>query len=269
MRERAKELVRSVVPEPMLRARRSVLRRAHDLRSEWPLRSLQFEHLGTLDFRARRALVRRVLAVNAGVPCLHTHAQMARIIAAIFAVPARQEGCVVEAGCFKGGSTAKLSIAAQAAGRKLVVFDSFEGMPEHSEPEQRTIFRHTRARFPKGFYAGQLDEVRENVRRYGELGACEFVKGWFDETMPHFHEPVVVGFLDVDLAASTRTCLRYLYPRLVPGGVLFSHDGHIPLCVDVLRDEAMWESIGGPRPALDGLGTRLLVAIGKPAAQDA
>jgi O-methyltransferase len=269
MRERTKELVRSLVPDPLLRARRSVLRRAHDLRSEWPVRSLQFEQLGALDYRARRALVRRVLAVNAGVRCVHAHAEMARIIAAIFAVPARQQGCVVEAGCFKGGSTAKLSLAAQSAGRKLVVFDSFEGLPEHSEPQERTIFGHKRTHFVEGAYAGQLDEVRENVRRYGELAACEFVKGWFDETMPHFREPVVVGFVDVDLAASTRTCLEYLYPRLVPGGVLFSHDGHLPRCVEVLRDEGMWERIGGPRPAMDGLGTRKLVAIRKPATPEA
>jgi len=90
------------------------------------------------------------------------------------------------------------------------------------------------------------------------------VPGWFENTMPSFAEPIAVGFIDVDLASSTRTCIRYLYPRLVAGGVLFSHDGHLPLCIDVLRDDAMWEAIGGPRPILTGRGKDKLVAIRKP-----
>ncbi|HLT27990.1 MAG TPA: TylF/MycF/NovP-related O-methyltransferase, partial [Zeimonas sp.] len=46
---------------------------------------------------------------------------------------------LVEAGCFKGGSTAKLSLLAELAGRELVVFDSFEGLPDNDESGQVTI----------------------------------------------------------------------------------------------------------------------------------
>ena len=109
-----------------------------------------------------------------------------------------------------------------------------------------------------------LDEVSENVATWGELDVCEMKPGWFSETMPSFSDPVVAGFIDVDLASSTRTCIEQLYPRLIPGGVLFSHDGHLPLCIDVLRDTAMWERIGGPTPEISGLGTEKLVSIRKP-----
>src|SRR5262245_59072634 len=38
------------------------------------------------------------------------------------------EGDIVECGCFAGASSAKLSIVAQAMGKKLIVCDSFEGL---------------------------------------------------------------------------------------------------------------------------------------------
>ena len=102
--------------------------------------------------------------------------------------------------------------------------------------------------FVRGLYAGAEEEVRANVARFGEIGVCEFIKGWFSDALPRLAEPVAVAFIDVDLAESTRTCLRYIYPRLVPGGVFLSHDGNLPLCIEVFRDERLWNDIGGPPP---------------------
>jgi O-methyltransferase len=258
-----RDRLRPFVPQPVIAARRAVIKGVRRARAEWPLVSLQLGRLGTLDYRRRSVLVKRLLDAHAHVPCAHTHQEMVRIARAIFAIPDDRAGCIVEAGCFKGGSTAKLSIVASEVGRKLVVFDSFEGMPENDEPHETTIFGDE-ARFAKGSYAGRLSEVSDNVERWGELSACEMVPGWFDDTMPSFHRQIAVGFIDVDLASSTRTCLEHLYPCLIPGGVLFSHDGHLPLCIEVLRDRAMWERIGGPPPIMTGLGTDKLVAIQKP-----
>jgi hypothetical protein len=92
----------------------------------------------------------------------------------------------------------------------------------------------------------------------------EMVQDRFEDTMPSFDEPIVVGFIDVGLASWTRTCLRYLYPRLVTRDVLFSHDGDLPRCIEVFLDVAMWKEIGGPRPVIDGLGAEKLIAITKP-----
>jgi O-methyltransferase len=83
--------------------------------------------------------------------------------------------------------------------------------------------------------------------------------------MPLFAEPVVAAYIDVDLVSSTRTCIKYLYPLLVPGGILFSQDGHLPLVVKLLKDEHFWRSeIGCPPPQMDGLGQQKLVRIVKP-----
>lgn len=263
MQEQLRDRLRAVLPAPVVQARRLVIRGVRRVRAEWPLVSLQLGRLGTLDYQRRGNLVRRFLEVHDHIRCAHTHGEMTRIVREIFDVADDLPGCIVEAGAFKGGSTAKLSIAAAEAGRRLVVFDSFEGIPDNDEPHDTTIFGDP-ARFEPGSYAGRLSEVYDNVGRWGELDVCEMRAGWFEDTLPHFHEPVAVGFIDVDLASSTRTCLTYLYPRLIPGGVLFSHDGHLPLCLDVLCDARFWAGIPGPPPVISGLGAEKLVAIRKP-----
>ena len=175
----------------------------------------------------------------------------------------KTKGCIVEAGAYKGGSTAKFSIVAKLAERKLVAFDSFEGLPDNNE-QQETIFGGN-VDFSKGMYCGTLDEVKENVSRFGHVKVCEFIKGWFDKTMPNFSEPIAAIYLDVDLASSTRTCLKWLYPLLVPGGILYSQDGHLPLVIEVFNNEKFWKNeVGCQKPHVEGLGTRKLIRIVKP-----
>ena len=61
-------------------------------------------------------------------------------VTTILKLPKTTEGCIVECGCYKGSSTAKFSLAAKYSGRKLVVFDSFEGIPENDERHGKNIF---------------------------------------------------------------------------------------------------------------------------------
>lgn len=216
-----------------------------------------------LTLRHRLRLITRSYRVSYSVDCPHMEGEMATVMTAILALPRQVDAVVVEAGSYKGGSTSKLSQAARLGGREMVVFDSFEGIPEHHEQHTKNIYGGD-AYFPPGSYAGSLDEVRGNVTRFGAIDVCRFVKGWFDDTMPGFTEPVGVAYIDVDLESSTRTCIRYLYPLLVQGGVLFSQDGHLPWVIKLLRDEAFWRvEIGCPTPRMDGLGTHKLVAIHK------
>ena len=99
---------------------------------------------------------------------------------------------VVEAGCYRGGSTAKFSVMAKMAGRKLYVFDSFQGIPDNAEDHGRNIFGGMVA-FRKGDYCGPLDEVKANIDTYGEISACEFVPGYFEDSMTGFQQPIVAA----------------------------------------------------------------------------
>lgn len=218
-------------------------------------------------FSQRLTLLRRMNVISSTIECPHTQYEMLSVIKSIF-LPVK--GCVVEAGAYKGGSTAKFSIASKMAGRELYVFDSFEGIPENDEPHDKNIFGNKiqvfgKAGFPTGAYCGTLDEVKRNISQLGEIEVCRFVKGWFENTMPSFSQPIIAAYLDVDLASSTKTCLRYLYPLLIPGGHLYSQDGHLPLVIDVFDDDVFWErEIGCPKPQIIGLKKKKLIKIVKP-----
>ena len=186
---------------------------------------------------------------------------MLEVAAAILKFPRDHSGVVLEAGCYKGGSTAKLSLCAALTGRRLVVFDSFEGIPENDEVQQD--FTNTKSVFVKGQYAGSLEEVKRNIAEYGDPSVCEFVKGWFCDTLPGFKDPIAVAYLDVDLVSSTRDCLKHLHPHLVQGGTIFSQDGHLSNVIALLTDDTFWRTdVGVARPSMQGLGQRKLVAIG-------
>ena len=169
----------------------------------------------------------------------------------------------MEAGCFKGGGTAKISVAAAMTRRKLVVFDSFAGIPSNSE-KHRNIWGSDIS-FNERDYCGGLEEVRENVGRFGELSVCTFVEGYFANTMPAFQTPVAAAYIDVDLASSTRTCLKYLYPLLQPGGFLFSQDGHLLPVLEVFLDARFWhEELGTAMPTIHGAGRKTIIWLRKP-----
>jgi O-methyltransferase len=216
-------------------------------------------------------LYNRLTQVSKHVHCSHNASDVLAFIVEILSVPKDSPGCIVEAGCFKGGSTAKFSLFAKLVGRPLVVFDSFQGIPANEEPQEKSILGHSiKDAFPGGSFCGSLDEVRANVEKYGEIDVCRFVPGWFEDTMPHFNEPVCAAFLDVDLASSTKSCLKYLYPLLIPGGVICSQDGHFPRVIEVFSDDRFWEEeVGYKRPPIEGLRKRPVIRVVKPAGERA
>ena len=220
--------------------------------------------LSSVSLKERFDILQQIYAISASMDCAHTQDEMLSFIRTILAIPKEVKGCIVEAGCFKGGSTAKFSLAAAKVHRKLVVFDSFAGLPDNTEAHTTTIFGE-RPDFSMGKYGGTLQEVVQNVRRYGKADSCQFIEGWFEQTMPEFSDSIAAIYLDVDLVSSTKTCLKYLYPRLQPGGFVYSQDAHLPLIIELLKDERFWrEELGSPMPQIEGLGQQKLVRIRKP-----
>lgn len=140
------------------------------------------------------------------------------------------EGDFIECGCYAGGSSAKLSLVAKLLGRKLVIFDSFEGLPTVDQYFLRD--QHCRRNnewvtdWTKGRYAARIDEVRHNIERYGDISVCSFIEGWFSETLTPENIPdqVAFAFTDVDLANSARDCFTALWPILSNRGVYVTHD---------------------------------------------
>jgi O-methyltransferase len=179
----------------------------------------------------------------------------------ILQIPRDQPGVIVECGCYKGGSAVNLSHLAAATGRRLHLFDSFEGLPAPAEGDgAHLVLSEERMRtYEGGAYAGSLDEVRSNIRNYGVLDVCEFHKGYFNETLPTFSENIVFAYVDADLVDSVRDCLRYLWPLLRIGSYLYTDEAHHNRVAELFYDRAWWATemnVADP-PGLVGAGNGL------------
>src|SRR3989344_2419160 len=195
------------------------------------------ENLG-ISFKEKVEIIKRAHIISKNVEGYHSQKEIFEIITEILKL-SNLKGILVEAGCWKGASTCKLSIAAKLVNKKLYVFDSFEGLPEPDKKKEGKLFLEEL--YKKGLFKGSLDEVKNNVKRYGEIDNCIFIKGLFEKTMTSFDENIAVAFLDVDYASSTKICLKNLYPLIVPNGVIFSHDGHLPWVREIIFDDAFWQ----------------------------
>jgi O-methyltransferase len=176
----------------------------------------------------------------------------------ILKVPRSLEGCVVECGSFKGGSATNLSLVCALCDRKLEIFDSFQGLPEPSDLDRRhhLVSVNELHTYAKGAWHGTLDEVKANISRYGNIGVCNFNVGYFDDTLPHFQKRCVLAFLDVDLTNSLRACLRHLWPLLLDGSYLFTHEAPHQEISAAFFDQEWWHAnIDSDAPGLVGAGS--------------
>lgn len=207
----------------------------------------------------RLRLVRRFYSITHQVRAYHTQAEMLRVALEILRRADRRP-TVLEAGAGKGSSTAKLSLATRIADGKLFVFDSFKGLPANQEVHQNLDGRPVV--FHEGAFLGRLGGVERVLETWGAPEVCELRKGWFEQTLPGFQPMLDVVLLDVDLLASTRTCLIHLFPRLRRDGVLFSQDGHLKAIVSLLGSTSFWrDEVGVEPPEIRGLGQDKLLEI--------
>jgi len=170
----------------------------------------------------------------------------------ILETPPETEGAIVECGTWKGGSAVNLSLACKITNRKLLIYDSFEGLPEGEEGDREA------GGYKAGDYRGTLEEVKENIRRYGAIESCEFIQGWFKDTLPDLKQPVLLAFLDVDLEASLETCVRYLWNNLTEKGYIFI-DEYVGLdYCSIFTSETYWKKyFNRTPPGLIGAGVGL------------
>jgi O-methyltransferase len=161
-------------------------------------------------------------------------------------------GDILECGTWKGGSAANLSLVCDIVGRTLKICDSFQGLPEADSKDREGKF------YSEGDYAGALEEVRRNLQRFGAIGCCEFVPGWFNDTLPNLDAPVLLAFLDVDLEASLDTCVRYIWPHLIDDGFIFIDEAVSTDYCALFYSERWWsDNFDRHPPGLIGAGVGL------------
>jgi len=186
------------------------------------------------------------------------------LVAQILSLPRSLRGDVVECGCFKGSSTASLSLACSLVGRKLVACDSFAGLPRPKKHDLVHLSLDARRyeTYKEGDFCGTLDEVQDNVRRYGAIECCEFVKGFFEDTLESLGRDLALIFLDVDLHDSLKTCLLALWPHLQEYGYLYTHEAKQLDLMATFFDKAWWRKhLDCDPPGLVGTGSGLPLGV--------
>lgn len=170
----------------------------------------------------------------------------------ILETPPDTPGAVLECGTWKGGCAANLSLVCDLVNRRLLIYDSFEGLPA-GLPGDREAHH-----YEAGDFKGTLEEVKANIKRYGKPAACTYHQGWFNETLPQLNTPILLAYVDVDLEASLDICIKYIWPNLVDTGYIFIDEFVGTNYCALFYSERFWsENFQQTPPGLIGAGTGL------------
>jgi hypothetical protein len=197
-------------------------------------------------------LAARVIRNNRKLRPMSSTREHLLLIEQILRVPKSTPGDVVECGCFNGGSSANLSLACALTNRRLLVCDSFEGLPTPQHHERYVIRSQDRYyRWSECDYEaeGGLEGVKARIRRFGDIDACRFVKGYFEDTLAHLEtDSIVLVFEDADLPSSVYQTLLHLWPKLQEGCRFYSHEPWSVQVVSLFYDVPFWQRHFGTFP---------------------
>jgi O-methyltransferase len=127
---------------------------------------------------------------------------------------AKLPGDFAEIGVYRGGTAYLLGKLASDQGKRLHLFDTFEGMPPTDDEKDFVV----KGDFADTSLAGVTDYLKD-------IGSCEFHPGFFPETAASVQD-LRFSFVhvDVDMYLSALDCCEFFHDRLVPGGVMIFDD---------------------------------------------
>lgn len=159
-------------------------------------------------------------------------------------------GVYVECGVAAGAQI--IAMAAGAPNKTIYAFDSFEGIPLPSNkddqmPGIRMLSNDEQQALPdpgqqvlesSGATVVSYQHFMDHVLESGINNPYRIhaVKGWFEETVTDFNQPISILRLDGDLYNSTYVCLKHLYPLVIKGGLVIVDDYALPGCRRAVLD---------------------------------
>jgi O-methyltransferase len=132
-------------------------------------------------------------------------------------------GHFAECGVYTGGSAHLMCREAKMQGRRVHLFDSFEGLSQPG-PYDGTYWR-------TGSLAVSEESVRETL---SDWDCFDIFKGWIPEAFPRVSDnQYAFVHLDLDLEAPTHESLDFFVPRMNRGGVILLDDYGFHSCPGV------------------------------------
>lgn len=153
-------------------------------------------------------------------------------------------GSIIECGVYRGATLLGMAhiLAERGIRAKLYALDSFEGFPEPDRKdaqEDGSLHPDVHA----GFLGDtSYEDLLERIRLLGWDDRITVLKGFFENTLPQLgNERFSLAHLDCDLYTSYKTCLDFVYPRMLAGGVIVLDDYRLPANVYPGADRAVDE----------------------------
>ena len=164
---------------------------------------------------------------------------------------------IVECGCFQGASSVALSIFAKIVDRKLIIYDSFQGLPIDEDKIDNRNYPHLKltGKYTEGMYKATKKDVENNLKIFGEYENVILREGFFNNSLKNHSEKIDLLFLDVDLVGSTKDCVKYLWKYLIDNGYIFTDDACDIDVVSIWFDNKWWrENLDCDAPGYIGSG---------------
>lgn len=135
-------------------------------------------------------------------------------------------GAFVECGVWRGGMSAAI-IEVLGVQREVHLFDSFEGLPPAQPIDGENAIAWQQDKKSPGYYDNCRAEEDFAIKAMQLAKATNFRlhKGWFNQTLPTYDGGnIAVLRLDGDWYESIYDSLKYLYPKVVSGGIIILDD---------------------------------------------
>jgi O-methyltransferase len=163
-------------------------------------------------FRALAARAQRLtLLSDEGLFNVYQTASHTRVVA----------GDVAEVGVYQGGTACLLALIFNQDDREILLFDTFEGMPDSAD-SSRDRHRH-------GDFADT--SVESVTRALAEWPRTRLVKGFFPRTAtPYTDRTFSLVHIDVDIYQSVLDSCDFFYTRVAAGGALLFDDYGMRSC---------------------------------------
>lgn len=153
-------------------------------------------------------------------------------------------GDFVECGVYAGGECAVMAKAIMTSGqtgRRVHLFDSFQGIPRPGPEDLEFVEANVQA----GGASCPMADVKKNMRDWGvREDLLVYHPGWFEDTVPGCDvDKIALLRLDGDLYTSTKVCLDHLFPKVSIGGWVIVDDYPLSGCRKALHECVMPQPI--------------------------